>query len=131
MIPMTEPYGVYPSIEELAPREIRAIVPALLMEEIEERYSTLGEKYLTEHLHPDGRRINGMMFTDRIVNCREEVVDAAFCLMGQIFKDIKIQGKEPNDAIYTMLKMCIDMYSLCVAMEELEDYWNGDDGKSE
>lgn len=116
--------NVFPSIDELAPRSIRAIVPEYLMKEIEERYSTLGEKYLTDQEAPDGRRINGMMFTDRIVNCREEVIDAAFCILGQTFKDVQA-GRTPSDYLYSMLMGLIEIYSMCVSLEESGDYVNG------
>lgn len=113
--------NVYPSIEELTPRVIKSYIPELLMQEIKERYETLGEKYLTEQTTEDGRRINAMMFTDRIVNCREELIDAAFCVIGQIYKEA-INGNQPDDAFYALLEGCIDMYSLCVALEESESY---------
>lgn len=94
------------------------------MEEIKTRYETLGEKYLTDQLTEDGRRINGMMFTDRVVNCREELIDAAFCVIGQIYKEA-ISGRVPDDSFYALLEGCIDMYSLCVALEEGGEYVNG------
>ena len=118
--------NVYPSIDELAPREIRAIVPVLLMQEIEERYEKLGEKYLTDETRPDGRRINGMMYSDRIVNCREEIIDAVFCVLGQIFKDTRVANVEPSDSLYVMLTALIQVYSMCVVMEEEHEYWNHD-----
>jgi hypothetical protein len=103
---------------------MRAILPELLLGEIEDRYETLGEKYLTENHHIDGRLINGMMYTDRIVNCREEVVDAVFCVMGQIYKDTNIAGVEPNDSLFLMLSNLIQVYSLCIILEEEAAYWN-------
>lgn len=63
------------------------------MSEIKERYETLGGKYLTMYQHEDGRFVNGMMYTDRIENCLEEIVDAAFCMVGWIFK-CKAKGLE-------------------------------------
>lgn len=76
----------YPSESELLDPEILAMIPASLAEEVRHRYKTLGNKYLTAQQHYDGRFINGMMFTSRIDNCLEEVVDAVFCVIGWLFK---------------------------------------------
>lgn len=116
--------NVYPSIDELIPKPLKAVLPHSLTEEISERYATLGEKYLTERTLPDGRHINGMMFTDRIVNCREEVVDGVFCILGQIFKDVNIGQHEPTEGLYEMLEGLSRIYSMCVQLEGQQKYTN-------
>ena len=88
-----------------------AILPDSLAAEIKERYETLGDKYLSDKFHTDGRQINGMMFTDRIINCKEEVVDAVFCILGQIFKET-VKGIEPSENMFPMLYGLIQVYSL-------------------
>lgn len=115
---------VYPSIEELIPKSLKAFLPQSLVEEISVRYETLGDKYLTEQILPDGRQINGMIFSDRLVNCREEVVDAVFCILGQIFKDVNHGKHEPSENLSEMLGGLTKIYSLCVQMEEQQDYTN-------
>jgi hypothetical protein len=115
---------VYPSIEELIPKSMQAVLPQSLAEEITERYETLGEKYLTEQMLPDGRHINGMIFTDRMVNCREEVVDAVFCVLGQAFKDVHHGHTEPSENLGAMLDGLVRIYSLCVQMEQQQNYTN-------
>lgn len=108
---------VYPSIDELLPLEMLVIIPDNLAREIIERYETLGPKYLTDNLTEDGRQINGMMYTDRIVNCIEEIVDAVFCIVGQIFKDTS-KGAEPSQNLYTILDGLIQIYKL-LSMEKI------------
>ncbi len=78
--------NVYPSTEELLTPYWKARLPATLVEEITTRYETLGEKYVTAHKRNDGRFINGMMYTSRVTNAVEEVVDAVFCMIGWAFK---------------------------------------------
>lgn len=99
----------YPSISELLPQSMLAKIPPKLAEEITERYATLGEKYLTDALHTDGRRINGMMFTDRLVNCNEEIIDAVFCIVGQMFKD-KNAGKITSNYLVYLLEILAGAY---------------------
>lgn len=99
----------YPSISELLPPLLLAKIPHKLAEEITERYATLGDKYLTDALYTDGRPINGMMFTDRMVNANEEIIDAVFCVIGQIFKDINA-GKEPNEGLRSVLNSLCTVY---------------------
>lgn len=115
---------VYPSSEELMPRSLLSLLPQTLVEEIEIRYRELGTKYLSGRTWPDGRQINNMLFTDRMINCREELVDAVFCILGQIFKDIQHGDDQPNDVLYDMLSGLIAVYSMCVAMEENGLYTN-------
>lgn len=110
------------------PKPLLSIIPSELAREIEERYEKLGAKYLTDQTTEDGRPINGMMFTSRIENCREEVVDAVFCILGWIFKvnhDIGADGEkrfrihyhepEPPDSAYDALRALINVYGICVA----------------
>lgn len=113
--------NVYPSIDELMPAELRNLLPGPLAVEIQERYETLGEKYLTDGLNSDGRRINGMMFTDRIINANEEIVDAVFCMLGQIFKDVAA-GKEPHNDVYDAMEGMIKIYQILKLMEQRGDY---------
>jgi hypothetical protein len=113
--------NVYPSAEELMPSILKAKLPASLVDEIAVRYETLGDKYLTEAVSSDGRRVNGMMFTDRIQNCREEIVDAVFCILGQIFKD-GVTGNQPDDNLYFLLEGLIEIYSGLAYMEESKNY---------
>lgn len=115
---------VYPSVDELMPRSLLAMLPQQLVEEISDRYRELGAKYLSDKFWPDGRQINGMLFTDRMENCREELVDAAFCILGQIFKDSEHSDREPHDLLYEMLAGLISLYSMCVALEESGEYAN-------
>ena len=108
----------YPSIDELMPQVLLSLIPASLAAEIRERYLTLGDKYQTMYQHTDGRFINGMMFTDRIDNCLEEVVDAVFCILGQIFKDTEV-NIEPSANLYSILEGFIHIYSLLMMEKEL------------
>lgn len=108
--------GVYPSIEELMPEVLLARIPEALARDIRERYATLGEKYLTDQVHTDGRRINAMMFTSRVANANEEIVDATFCMLGEIFK-AQVEGVEIPDWIYQVLMGCIEIYSMLKAVE--------------
>lgn len=112
---MTNTIG-YPSVDELIPYELKTRIPVALYDEIVYRYHTLGGKYLTEHKHDDGRRINGMMFTNRVENCIEEIVDAVFCILGWIFKHIS-EGSTPPDSAFTALEQLINLYSL-LSMEK-------------
>lgn len=114
------PIDPYPSIDELIPQVMYAKLPAALALEIADRYQTLGGKYQTMYQHTDGRFINGMMFTDRIQNCLEEVVDGVFCLLGDIFR-YSAAGIEPTDNIYTILDGLIQVYSLLVVERELRN----------
>lgn len=114
-------HNVYPSIEELIPSILRSKLPATLIEEITERYETLGEKYLTDEVTEDGRRVNGMCYSDRIVNCREEIVDGVFCILGQILKEQLVE-KEPDDRLYELLIALIEIYSSLKFIENEGDY---------
>lgn len=107
---------VYPSIEELMPEVMQSIIPEALAREIRDRYATLGTKYLTEERHVDGRFINAMMYTSRVANCREEIVDAAFCMLGTIFK-AQADNDEIPDWAYTILRGCIEIYSMLKTVE--------------
>lgn len=107
--------GVYPSISELMPNILLSRIPASLAAEISERYETLGGKYLTGNFTEDGRQINGMMYTSRIDNCLEEIVDAVFCMLGWIFKsNLNCAGAIPDSA-YASLQGLIEIYSLLKA----------------
>lgn len=122
---VTKLNNVYPSIEELMPDSLLSIIPANLAKEIEERYRTLGDKYLTENTTEDGRRINGMMYTSRIDNGLEEIVDAVFCVLGWILKTSPKAAAHstlyytvpitPPDSAYTALTGLIEIYSLLKA----------------
>lgn len=107
---------VYPSIDELMPEVLLARIPEALARDIRERYATLGTKYLTEDLHTDGRRINAMMYTSRVANANEEIVDAAFCMLGEIFK-ANVNQEEIPDWTYQVLLGCIEIYSMLKAVE--------------
>lgn len=107
---------VYPSIDELMPEILLARIPESLARDIRERYSTLGTKYLTDERHTDGRRINAMMFTSRVANANEEIVDAAFCMLGTIFK-AQANEEEIPDWAYQVLMGCIEIYSMLKAVE--------------
>ena len=110
--------SVYPSISELIPPALEAKIPSSLYKEIVNRYLTLGPAYLTGFLNVDGRPINGMMYTDRISNALEEIVDAQFCVLGEIFKRFA-RGIGPNENLYTLLDGINQIYSLLVAESEL------------
>lgn len=114
--------NVYPSIEELMPEPLLNLLPGPLAADVAARYLNLGEKYLTDALHTDGRRINGMMYTDRVVNANEEIIDAVFCMLGQIFKDTS-KGMEPRDNIYVALELMIKLYQI-LKLEEQSGYYN-------
>lgn len=107
----------YPSIDELIPPSLEAKIPGSLYKDIANRYITLGGNYLTEFLTVDGRPINGMMYTDRVQNCIEEIVDAAFCVIGEIFKR-NAKGIDPGENLYTLLDGITQIYSLLVAESE-------------
>ena len=111
--------SVYPSIGELIPPILETRLPSRLIAEMSMRYEQLGDKYLTEQLHTDGRRINAMMFTSRVGNCIEEVVDAAFCILGWIFK-AKAAGRPIPESAYPCLDMLTSVYSLLSAEFEVE-----------
>ena len=108
----------YPSIEELIPPSLEAKIPGSLYKDIANRYITLGGSYLTEFLTVDGRPINQMMFSDRVTNCIEEIVDAAFCVIGEIFKR-NAKGIEPGNNLYVLLEGIIQIYSLLVVESEI------------
>jgi hypothetical protein len=113
---------VYPSIEELLPKVLLAKIPAALADEIAVRYTTLGDKYLTDKFHTDGRRINGMMDTDRVTNCNEEVVDAVFCIIGQIFKNKQAKNTETDLELSFVLDALISIYSALAGMFNRGEY---------
>ena len=108
---------VYPSIEELMPQEMYGMIPASLAMDIQERYATLGEKYLTEQRHTDGRMINNCMFKDSAQDAIEEVVDAVFNTLVMIFKS-RVQDTVPSDYVYTCLKGLMEVYSLLYTLRE-------------
>lgn len=108
---------IYPSVEELMPVPLAAVIPQSLSEEIRERYLTLGAKYMTKDRYKDGRYINAMMNTSRIQNCREEIVDAVFCVLGWIFKAQAV-NQQPSDSAWAALRGLIDIYSLLVSEYE-------------
>jgi len=103
------------------PIQLKRLLPAELSEEVATRYATLGEKYLTDRVHTDGRRINGMMETNRLVNANEEIIDAVFCMLGQIFKDT-VANKEPSDNIYAALEGMIKVYQILKFEDDNGDY---------
>ena len=94
-------------------------LPHRLVGELSMRYEHLGEKYLTEQLHVDGRRVNAMMFTSRVGNCLEEVVDSVFCILGWIFKASR-SGKPIPRSAYPILDQLINVYTLLSAEFEME-----------
>jgi hypothetical protein len=116
---MEQSASVYPSFQELCPAIMETRLPARLISEMAMRYESLGDKYLTEQLHTDGRRINAMMFTSRVGNCIEEVVDSVFCVLGWIFKAKRL-GKPIPPSAYPCLDMLTQVYSLLSAEFELE-----------
>jgi len=103
------------------PIQLKRLLPAELSEEVATRYATLGEKYLTDRVHTDERRINGMMDTNRLVNANEEIIDAVFCMLGQIFKDT-VTNKEPSDNIYAALEGMIKVYQILKFEDDNGDY---------
>lgn len=109
--------NVYPSISELIPASLEAKIPSSLYKDIANRYLTLGDKYLTEYVTVDNRPINGMMYSDRVQNCIEEIVDAAFCILGEIFKRT-VKGIDPGENLYILLDGITQIYSLLVAESE-------------
>lgn len=110
--------NVYPSIEELTPETIKAIVPALLIEEIEFRYNELGDKYITVYKHPDGRQINACMFNSSVQDCREEVVDAVFNVLVWALK-LHMHGDiQASTNAGLILKDLIHVYGLLIASKE-------------
>lgn len=109
---------VYPSVSELIPPSLEAKIPGSLYKDIANRYLTLGAKYMTEYVTVDNRPINGMMYSDRIQNCIEEIVDAAFCVLGEIFKR-SLKGKDPGNNLYILLDGIIQIYSLLVVESEI------------
>jgi hypothetical protein len=109
--------NVYPNLEELMPEVLLSRLPVTLVRDISERYLTLGGKYLSNEVHTDGRPINAMMFTSRVVNCIEEVVDGAFCMIGQAFKQ-QAAGEQPDDYIYDALMGLVEIYALLKAHED-------------
>lgn len=108
---------VYPSIDELMPEPLMNMLPVNLARDISIRYETLGGKYLSAEFHNDGRQINAMMFTSRIVNCLEEIIDSVFCILGQIFKET-VDGGEPADYLFDVLTGLINLYGLLKAHED-------------
>lgn len=113
--------NVYPNIEELIPSILRSKLPATLIEEVTERYETLGFKYVSEEITDDNRLINSMMYTDRIINCREEIVDGVFCILGQILKEQLVE-KNPPDILYDLLVNLSEIYSTLKFMEHEGEY---------
>lgn len=111
--------NVYPSVEELMPNILKSRIPDTLARDIEERYTTLGGKYLTEKSHHDGRLINNMMFSNRIQECLEEVVDAVFCVLGWIFK-YTTKGEEPPNVAFSALTGLIEIYSILYVQREID-----------
>ena len=109
--------SMYPSLNELIPPSLEAKIPGSLYKDIANRYLTLGPAYLTDFLTVDGRPINGMMYSDRVVNCIEEIVDAQFCVIGEIFKR-NAKGIDPGENLYTLLDGINQIYSLLVAESE-------------
>ena len=109
--------NVYPNLEELMPEPLMNMLPVNLARDIAERYINLGTKYLSDQVHADGRRINAMMFTSRIVNCLEEIIDSVFCVLGQIFKET-VDGEEPADYLFDVLSGLINLYGLLKTHEE-------------
>lgn len=109
----------YPNIDELMPPLLQTRIPMQLGEEIKRRYNELGDKYQTMNQHTDGRFMNGMMFTSRIDNALEEIVDAVFCMLGHVFR-CTARGEEPSENIYTALTGLIDIWSL-LTVEKTND----------
>lgn len=109
---------MYPSIKELIPDVLLARIPSKLVDEITERYETLGIKYLSDRVHYDGRKINDMMYSNRIDNCREEVVDAVFCILGWIFKAYRA-GVPYLDNAFTCLTNLTEVYAILFSEREI------------
>lgn len=113
--------NVYPSVQEIMPPVLLSRIPATLAKDIEERYLTLGEKYLTEELTVDGRRVNACMHNDSVQDAIEEVVDAVFNICVWIFKSMRPEQIEdfgyPENA-YACLTGLIEIYSLLAAERE-------------
>lgn len=117
-MPLTE-NNVYPNISELMPEPLLAMVPVLLARDIETRYASLGTKYLTEERHTDGRQINALMYTSRVANANEEIVDAFFCMLGTAFK-ATVNEEEIPDWVYEVMTGLIHIYGV-LKMVEVED----------
>ena len=108
--------NVYPSTEELMPELIRARLPALLCDEVEERYRTLGEKYVTDIVHEDGRYINGCMYKSSAQDAVEEVIDAVFNTLVWIFKINGGAGDQSSaESSWLILQGLIETYALLKA----------------
>lgn len=110
---------VYPSIGELMPEAITARLPVMLAEEIRERYSKLGTKYMTDEQHSDGRFINACMNNSSIQDAIEEIVDAVFNTLVWIFKT-RIAGHGFNDNAYQVLIGLIEIYALLIAEKQID-----------
>lgn len=101
---------VYPSIEELLPPDLQARVPASLDAWVRERYASLGDKYLTTDIMPDGRRVNSCMYKSSVQDALEEVVDAVFNVLVWLFK-LRLEGRQLVAAHSALLGL-IELYAL-------------------
>lgn len=106
-------------MDELLPDILKARIPMKLAQEIEERYTTLGLKYMTEQRWDDGRLINACMFTNRIENALEEIIDAVFCVLGWILKYRQLNRQIPDSAYHALIGM-IELYALLTVEKEVD-----------
>lgn len=111
---------VYPGIDEIIPGSILVKMPYTLVEEIKERYSGLGTKYLTNDQMPDGRFINACMNKSSIQDALEEVIDAVFNILVAIFKISNDNSEEGFTAGMEMTEVLIglmEIYSLLKVLQ--------------
>lgn len=111
---------VYPSVQELMPDVLLAKIPQTLAINIEERYKTLGTKYLTEHKTEDGRLINSCMFGNSIQEALEEVVDAVFNILVLLFKHSQRNDHEIPNYTYDVLTGLIEIYTVLYTMHDID-----------
>lgn len=113
-----KPKEVYPSIDELMPSSILARIPVMLAHEIETRYETLGEKYMTDNRYQDGRFINGCMYKSSVQDALEEIVDAVFNTLVWLFK-ARNQDEISDNMIQVFLGL-VEIYSMLCLEREME-----------
>jgi hypothetical protein len=116
---------VYPNIDEILTPTLLSRIPANLAELIKERYVGLGQKYVTDVEHTDGRLVNACMFKSSIQDALEEIVDAVFNTLVWIFK-IQIKNEtnyqsvdypEGEEAGAVLLGL-IEIYSILAVSRE-------------
>lgn len=110
--------NVYPNIEELIPDILNHRLPVSLQESLQQRYSELGGKYLTEEEYVDGRLMNACMFRNSLQDAIEEVVDATFNTLVWMLKHRRNGGH--SAAAGEALMGLIELYALLRIQKELD-----------